>query len=526
VAVKVLHKAAVVEEIRANFNFDANAQDLEDANSDLVNFLDEVNTMSNLRHPNLALFMGVVVDGPQFMIVSQLCGRGSLWEVLRDPTIQLDFDLRKNIATDATFGVNHLHLCNIVHCDIKTPNLLVTTNFHVRLTDFGMARWLRMRKGKGSDRPAGTRHEALMSSLWSAPEVLKGEECSEKSDIYSLGTCLWETLTRLMPYDGVHTNCVQLRVANDKSQYTPEVSALEQNLFTKFDDDSPPGQFLAMIRSCWSKDPSLRPSCDAILSQLRGLHFPNYQFENESAVSGRVHSSDFEVQTAMPPRSDSYGPGTVTDIDTLLEKTINNTSSTARTKIEAIISPPQSPRVTDQTLSEGSGGSDCGSDVGRDMSFPRSHSSPNQTPKSEPDGAALEPAPRKCIHNEWILSLNDFSSFGPSVGVGAFGEVQVAMYQKNTKVALKSLGGQSKDYEATKDKLAIEMSLMSGLKHENVIESIGILVNPPIMCLVLEFADLGNLKDAILGRGQLKGWEDTISFSLDAARGMEYLHSR
>merc|ERR1712226_1651933 len=135
------------------------------------------------------------------------------------------------------------------------------------------------------------------------------------------GTCLWETLTRLIPYDGVHTNCVQLRVANDASHYTPEVAAIEQKLFTKYDEDSPPGQFLKTIRECWAKNPSLRPPCDTILGQLRSLHFPNYNLDDQGVSSHALSNSRLSSRALSNASSDdqAFVQGEKTDIDALME---------------------------------------------------------------------------------------------------------------------------------------------------------------------------------------------------------------
>ena len=89
-----------------------------------------------MRHPNVTLIMGACATDEQLVLVTELVERGSMWDVLRDGKLRLDWRLRLSIALDAALGMNYLHHKQLMHGDLKTPNLLITTNFHVKVADF------------------------------------------------------------------------------------------------------------------------------------------------------------------------------------------------------------------------------------------------------------------------------------------------------------------------------------------------------------------------------------------------------
>jgi serine/threonine protein kinase len=89
---------------------------------------------------------------------------------------------------------NYLHTCRppIIHRDLKSPNLLVDKDLTIKVCDFGLSR-VRRSTYLTSKTQAGTPE-------WTAPEVLRSQECNESSDVYSFGVILWELLTEQEPW--------------------------------------------------------------------------------------------------------------------------------------------------------------------------------------------------------------------------------------------------------------------------------------------------------------------------------------
>eukprot|EP00002_Diphylleia_rotans_P040670 TRINITY_DN9704_c0_g1_i4.p1 TRINITY_DN9704_c0_g1~~TRINITY_DN9704_c0_g1_i4.p1 ORF type:complete len:629 (-),score=92.08 TRINITY_DN9704_c0_g1_i4:240-2126(-) len=95
----------------------------------LREFRAEVHTMSQLRHPNVCLFMGAWASPPDMCIVMEYFARGSLYDVIHLYKSNLSLQRRLKMALDVSLGIGYLHGKKppIIHRDLKSPNILVST---------------------------------------------------------------------------------------------------------------------------------------------------------------------------------------------------------------------------------------------------------------------------------------------------------------------------------------------------------------------------------------------------------------
>ncbi|KAH0475307.1 MAG: uncharacterized protein KVP18_004408 [Porospora cf. gigantea A] len=94
-----------------------------------------------------------------------------------------------------------MHSQGVVHCDVKSPNVLVESSGQVKLCDFGLAIDFNddMEEFRACRAiPAGS----VGTHPWMAPELLRGESVTKAADVYSFGVLLWEMITRQIPFDG------------------------------------------------------------------------------------------------------------------------------------------------------------------------------------------------------------------------------------------------------------------------------------------------------------------------------------
>ncbi|KAK5618170.1 hypothetical protein CRENBAI_021231 [Crenichthys baileyi] len=204
----------------------------------------EIKHLRKLKHPNIITFKGVCTQAPCYCILMEYCAQGQLYEVLRagrkiTPSLLVDWSM--GIAG----GMNYLHLHKIIHRDLKSPNMLITHDDMVKISDFGTSKELSDKSTKMSF--AGT-------VAWMAPEVIRNEPVSEKVDIWSFGVVLWEMLTGEIPYKDVDSSAIIWGVGNNSLQLPiPE---------------SCPDGFKILLRQCWNCKPRNRPSFRQILLHL------------------------------------------------------------------------------------------------------------------------------------------------------------------------------------------------------------------------------------------------------------------
>ncbi|CAH9071895.1 unnamed protein product [Cuscuta europaea] len=219
-------------------------------------FWREAKILSDLRHPNVVAFYGVVPDGPEgtMATVTEYMANGSLRHVLRRKDRTLDRRKKLMIALDAAFGMEYLHLKNIVHFDLKCENLLVNLGDPQRpvckVGDFGLSRIKRNTLVSGGVR--GT-------LPWMAPELLNGSSSrvSEKVDVFSFGITMWEILTGEEPFASMHCGTIIGGIVNNTLR--PPIPQRCDSAWRKLMED------------CWEFDPAERPSFTEITNRLRAM---------------------------------------------------------------------------------------------------------------------------------------------------------------------------------------------------------------------------------------------------------------
>jgi serine/threonine protein kinase/tetratricopeptide (TPR) repeat protein len=162
-----------------------------DTDEVLRRFRDERQILARLEHPNIARLLdgGMTDDGLPYFVMEYVEGK-PLTEFCRVDALTIDERLRLFLKICAAVQFAHQNL--VVHRDLKPGNILVTEDCEPKLLDFGIAKLF----GPDHDglEVTMTEHQRL-TPAYASPEQVRGEPVTTVSDIYTLGTLLYEILT-------------------------------------------------------------------------------------------------------------------------------------------------------------------------------------------------------------------------------------------------------------------------------------------------------------------------------------------
>jgi len=153
----------------------------------------EAQSAGSLSHPNIVSIYDVGNEGNINYIVMEYVEGYTLKEVVAKSD-RLTWRASVRIAAQICAGLEHAHKNHIIHRDIKSQNILVTSELMAKVTDFGIAR-------ASSNSTITITGNTIGSVHYFSPEQAKGQHTDEKSDIYSLGIVMYEMLLGRVPLD-------------------------------------------------------------------------------------------------------------------------------------------------------------------------------------------------------------------------------------------------------------------------------------------------------------------------------------
>jgi TolB-like protein/Flp pilus assembly protein TadD len=178
-------------------------------------FVVEAQAASALDHPNICTIHEIdeADDGRMFMCMA--CYEGeTVKEKLQSGPLPLADAL--DIAIGVAQGLAKAHERGIIHRDIKSANILVTDDAHVRILDFGLAK---LRDQPDLTVPGTT----LGTARYMSPEQARGDSVDAQTDIWSLGVVLYEMVAGRPPFEGENPQAIMRTILEDAPKPLREV---------------------------------------------------------------------------------------------------------------------------------------------------------------------------------------------------------------------------------------------------------------------------------------------------------------
>ena len=158
-------------------------------------FLDEAKALAALDHPNIVHLYNFGQENGFFVLAMQFV-QGSTWERMILEAKKLDWPTSCRLAIDVLKALEYAHDRGVVHRDMKPSNVLVRAHdMSATVMDFGIAKMAQSTRLTATGQTMGT-------VRYMSPEQVRGQEVDLRTDIYSLGATLYESLVGDTPFDG------------------------------------------------------------------------------------------------------------------------------------------------------------------------------------------------------------------------------------------------------------------------------------------------------------------------------------
>jgi len=239
---------------------------------ELQRLIHEAKAAASLDHQNICTIHEIgESDGQPYIAMSYVEGK-TLRDRLAGGTLETAEAV--TIAMQVADGLSAAHEKGIIHRDIKPENIMINTRGQVKIMDFGLA--------KSSRQTTKITQEGSTpgTAAYMSPEQAKGEGVDARSDLWSLGVVLYESLTGRLPFEGSHPAAMMYAVLHEPY---PTMGSHRSNL---------PVELTSLIDRLLRKDPVQRPvgtkAVAAELTQIRDM------------LAGKVSSRPGVRESAQP----------------------------------------------------------------------------------------------------------------------------------------------------------------------------------------------------------------------------------
>ena len=182
-------------------------------------FKREAQTAANLNHPNIVQIFDWGIGDEPFFVMEYIEGSTLTSIISKKKTLSINDILF--IGAQVSSGLQAAHSQGLVHRDIKPGNIMITPEGKVKVTDFGI---VSLQNEESDITKTGS---ILGTASYISPEQAQGKPVSKESDLYSLGTVLYELITGRPPFEGETPIATATKHITDKPE---KLSVYRQNI--------------------------------------------------------------------------------------------------------------------------------------------------------------------------------------------------------------------------------------------------------------------------------------------------------
>jgi len=253
--------------------------------------MEEVELMSQFDHPHIVRYLGSFVKNNHLNIFLDYIPGGSM------ETLLLEFSLPENLirkySKQILEGLSYLHENGIVHCDIKSGNILVDERSNVYLTDFGCSKKLSSLSQSNDDSSSPSSSNVISGTPnYVAPEVIRDRQYTQAADIWSFGCTVCEMFSQNPPW---------FHVLSKFEQPVHPLQLMHYIMTTEDDSVEIPSNSSQVakdfIQKCLQRNPSLRPTAKDLLQ---------HPFITDEAAAVLGESMSSQLLSAAPTSVSQY----------------------------------------------------------------------------------------------------------------------------------------------------------------------------------------------------------------------------
>jgi len=201
----------------------------------------EAEVLHQMNHSNITLYIESFVEASKLYIVMEHADGGDLTAAVgkrRESGTRWGEDEVMRIFVQICLALKHVHGANILHRDLKSQNVFLTSKGIVKLGDFGIAKVL--------DSTEDQARTQIGTPYYLSPEICESKPYGRKSDIWSLGVILYELLALEMPFQAQSLPALVHRICTTEPSYTKLTAAYSAPV-------------VELLRAMLDKDPDQRP---------------------------------------------------------------------------------------------------------------------------------------------------------------------------------------------------------------------------------------------------------------------------